>query len=218
MFAERITMTGRRVLFGLVVAVCLLAAAPGSQAVPKPSCTSAAGQALIDQGRYDRAVQEFTCLINADPTGVEGYRGRIEALVLLGRYADAIHDYTRVTAFVKPVHPDAWQTILDGYAGRLASNPDDVKALTGASFARWWFFEYPPALQLLNKLLDLEPNNAYATLFRGSSRQLHHSNLNNAVDDLDRAIELAPTSADVRQIVADAFTYGGAQDFDRAFP
>jgi len=41
--------------------------------------------------------------------------------------------------------------------------------------------------------------------------------VSNGIADLDRAIELAPTSADVRQIVADAFTYGGAQDFDRAF-
>jgi predicted Zn-dependent protease len=217
MLAERITTSWRRLLFGLALAVGLLAAAPVAGAAPKPSCTPAAGQAFIEQGRYDRAVREFTCLIDADPTGVEGYRGRIEAQVLLGRYADAIRDYTRVTAIVKPVHPDAWQTILDGYAARLAADPDDVKALTGASFARWWFFEYPPALQLLNQILKLQPDNAYATLFRGSSRQLHHSNVSNGIADLDRAIELAPTSADVRQIVADAFTYGGTKDFDRAY-
>src|SRR5262249_20836103 len=78
-------------------------------------------------------------------------------------------------------------------------------------------FEYPQALQLLNQILKLQPDNAYATLFRGSSRQLHHSNVDNGIADLDRAIELAPTSADVRQIVADAFTYGGAKDFDRAY-
>src|SRR5262245_55191598 len=217
MLAETMSTTWRRLLLGLVLAVGLFAIAPVAHGAGKPSCTSAAGQALIDQGRYDRAVREFTCLINADSTDVEGYRGRIEAQVLLGRYANAISDYTRVTAVVKPVHPNAWQTILDGYAARLASDPDDIKALTGASFARWWFFEYPPALQLLNQILKLEPDNAYATLFRGSSRQLHHSNLNNAIDDLNRAIELAATSPDVRQIVADAFTYGGAPDFDRAF-
>jgi len=217
MFAELITTTRRGILLGLVLAVGLLAATSVAQGAGAPNCSSAAGQTLIDQGRYDRAVREFTCLINADPTAVEGYRGKIEAEVLLGRYADAIHDYTRVTAVVKPVHPDAWQTILDGYAARLASNPDDIKALTGASFARWWFFQYPPAIQLLNQILKLQPDNAYATLFRGSSRQLHHSNVSNGIADLDRAIELAPTSADVRQIVADAFTYGGARDFNRAF-
>src|SRR5262245_3562708 len=217
MLAEPITTTWRRLLLGLVLAAGLFAMTPVAHGAGKPSCTSAAGQALIEQGRYDRAIREFTCLVNADPTGVEGYRGRIEAQVLLGRYADAIRDYTRVTAVVKPVHPDAWQTILDGYGARLAVDPDDLKALTAASFARWWFFQYPPALQLLNQILKLQPDNAYATLFRGSSRQLHHSNVNNAIDDLDRAIELEPTSADVRQIVADAFTYGGAKDFDRAF-
>src|SRR5262249_4471331 len=84
-FAERIPLTWRRLLLGLALAVSLLAAAPVSHAATKGSCTSADGQALIDQGRYDRAVREFTCLINTDPTGVEGYRGRIEAQVLLGR-------------------------------------------------------------------------------------------------------------------------------------
>ena len=217
MLRERITVSTRRLLLGLALVVGLLSAAPVTHAASKPACTPAAGQAFIEQGRYDRAISEFTCLIDADPTGVEGYRGRIEAQVLLGRYANAIRDYTRVTAFVKPAHPDAWQTILDGYAARLAVNPDDLKALTGASFGRWWFFEYPPALQLLNEILKLQPDNAYATLFRGSSRQLHHSNVTNGIADLDRAIELAPTSADVRQIVADAFTYGGAKDFDRAY-
>ena len=217
MSAEPITTTCRRLLLGLALALGLLVASPAAHAAAKAGCTPAAGQAFIDQGRYDRAVREFTCVIKTDPTGVEGYRGRIEAQVLLGRYADAVRDYTRVTAFVKPVHPDAWQTILDGYAARLAGNPDDVKALTGASFAYWWFFDYPSAIQLLDEILDLDPDNAYATLFRGSSRQLHHSNVDRGIADLDRAIELAPTSADVRQIVADAFTYGGEKDFDRAY-
>ena len=217
MSAERVTISPRRLLLALALAVSLLAATPVAEAAPQANCSPAVGQALIEQGRYDRAIREFTCLINANPTGVEGYRGRIEAEVLLGRYAAAITDYVRVAAVVKPIHPDAWQTILDGYAARLASNPDDIKALTGASFARWWFFEYPPALQLLGQILKLQPDNAYAILFRGSSRQLHYSNPNNAIDDLDHAIELAPTSADVRQIVADAFTYGGAKDFGRAY-
>ncbi len=35
-------------------------------------------------------------------TQVEGYRGRIEAELLLGRYSDAVGDYARVTAFVLP--------------------------------------------------------------------------------------------------------------------
>jgi tetratricopeptide (TPR) repeat protein len=179
-------------------------------------CSAATGQALIEQGRYDQAVREFTCVIESDPTEVEGYRGRIEALVLLGRYADAVCDYARVTAFVLPAHPDGWDTIRAHYDARLAAVPNDLRALTGASFARWWFFEYTSAIQLLNHLLELQPDNGYANLFRGSSRLLKGVTQDKGVADIERALALAPAGAHTRFIVADAYTYG-LPDPQRAF-
>jgi len=150
------------------------------------------------------------------PTEVEGYRGRIEAELLLGRYSDAVRDYTRVTARVLPVHRDAESIILDGYADRLAAAPQSVPALTGAGFARWWFFDYTLSIHLLDRLLDVRPNDVYGTLFRGSSRVLQGVTTKRGVQDLDRAIALAPKSPDVRYVVADAYTYG-LPDPQRAF-
>jgi tetratricopeptide (TPR) repeat protein len=180
------------------------------------NCTAQQGQAFIDEGRYDPAIREFTCVIEAEPTGVEGYRGRIEAELLLGRYSAAVADYARVTAFVQPVHPDAEQTILGGYADRLAVAPEDVPSLTGASFARWWFYDYASAIHLLNRLLDVRPDDLYGNLFRGSSRLLRGATRDRGAGDLERAITLAPQSPDVRFIVADAYTYG-LPDAERAF-
>jgi tetratricopeptide (TPR) repeat protein len=203
-----------------MAALALLALAAGALAGPAaastPSCSAAKGQALIDQGRYEHATHEFTCVIDAQPTEVEGYRGRIEAEVLLGRYSDAVRDYQRVTAFVLPVHPDAAQTIHDGYAARLTSDPNSIPALTGESFARWWFFDYASAIHMLNRLVDMRPNDVYPNLFRGSSRLLLGATKARGVADLERAIQLAPESPDVRFIVADAYTYG-LHDPDRAF-
>src|SRR5262249_22237608 len=160
----------------LVIAVFgslpVAAAAPGTTAA---KCTSLQGQAMIDAGQYDRAVREFTCVIDAQPTAVEGYRGRIEAELLLGRYSDALGDYARITAVVLPVHPDARETVGAGYAVRLAVSPDDLVALTGASFERWTAFDYPQAIHLLNRLLAVQPNDVYGNLLRGSSRLLHGS-------------------------------------------
>jgi tetratricopeptide (TPR) repeat protein len=181
-----------------------------------PNCTAQEGQAFIDEARYDKAIQAFTCVIEADPTEAEGYRGRAEAELLLGRYADAMADYGRITAVVEPVHPGALQTILAAYGARLADAPDDVAALTGASFARWADFQYPQAIQVLNHLLDVRPEDPYGTLFRGSSRVLKGVTKAAGLADLDRAIELAPASPDVRWIVADAYTYG-LPDPERAF-
>src|SRR5262245_56086478 len=118
-------------------AVFALIFALGAGSVPvaakSPSCSAAHAQTQIDVGRYDLALREFTCVIDADPTGVDGYRGRIEAELLLGRFSDSVRDYTRVTAFVEPVHPDAQSTILGGYATRLKLAPDNLPALTGMS-------------------------------------------------------------------------------------
>ena len=124
------------IIKGAVFAL-IFALGTGSAAVTakSPPCTAAHAQAQIDAGRYDLALREFSCVIDADPTGVEGYRGRIEAELLLGRYSDSVRDYARVTAFVEPVHPDAQSTILGGYAARLKLAPDDLPALTGMSFA-----------------------------------------------------------------------------------
>lgn len=170
-------------------------------------CTAEQGQIYIEEGRYQKAIGEFTCVIEAAPTEVEGYRGRIEAELLLGRYSDAVNDYTRVTAHVVPVQPDAGSIILAGYAARLADAPEDVPALTGASFAHWWLFQYPQAIQVLNTLIGVQPDNLYGTLFRGSSRVLRGMTPQGA-PDLEAAIAIAPDSPDVRFIVADAYTYG----------
>jgi tetratricopeptide (TPR) repeat protein len=180
------------------------------------NCTAEQGQLFIDEGRYKQAIGEFTCVIEAEPTEVEGYRGRIEAQLLLGQYSNSVRDYARVTAIVTPVHPDAQANILASYAGRLETVPNDIPALTGASFSRWWYFDYLGAIHLLDQLLDLEPGNPYGNLFRGSSRLLKGHAVADGVVDLDYAIALAPESPDVRYIVADAYTYG-LPDPDRAF-
>jgi tetratricopeptide (TPR) repeat protein len=199
-----------------IIFTALTVVAGASTARADQPCSSDQGQAYIESGRFDQAIREFSCVIEAQPTGVEGYRGRIEAKVLLGRYSDAVRDYQNVVAFVLPVHPDAKNTIIDGYSARLANSPQDIKALTGLSFARWWFFDYPQAIQVLNQLIVLEPNDVYPNLFRGSSRLLSGATKAKGVADIERAIAIAPANPHVRFIVADAYTYG-LHDPNRAF-
>jgi hypothetical protein len=206
-----------RRLAAIAVTLCLTAtfivAGPVAAA---PSCSAATGQALIDEGRYDRAVREFTCLIEADAASVEGYRGRMEAFVLMGRYADAVHDGTRFTAVVEPAHGDAQQTVIRGYLDRLAARPADIPALTGMTFARWWFFDYPATIKYASQLLDIRPDAVAGWLFRGSSRLLHHVQTSRGVADLERALQLDGANPSVHYLVADAYTYG-LPDPDRAY-
>jgi tetratricopeptide (TPR) repeat protein len=203
---------------GVTIFAALLLLGTSARPASAANCTSEQGQAFIDEGRYEQAVREFTCLVNAQPTEVEGYRGRIEAKLLLGSYSDALADYARVTAIVEPVHPDAHAIIRAGYADRIAIAPDDIPALTGASFERWANFDYAQALHLLGQLLDVQPEDPYGTLFRGSSRLLQGGPGPKVRGEADiaRAIERAPESPDVRFIVADAYTYG-MPNLERAF-
>jgi tetratricopeptide (TPR) repeat protein len=215
-----IARAAARRLFIVVLLGALLAAVPGSAAhvaAAGPKCTAEQGQAFINSGQYDKAIQAFDCVIDAGPTDVEGYRGRIEAEALLGRYSDVVRDYQRVMAYVVPVHADAEVTIADGYAARLAINPIDVRALTGLTISRWWFFHYIEAIQVADQLLAVSPDNVAGTMFRGSARLLHHgSSKAKGTADVERAIQLAPTNPHVRFLVADAYTYG-LPDPQRAF-
>jgi tetratricopeptide (TPR) repeat protein len=210
-------MTKAIALLGCIVAAALLSlGAPSQGTATGPNCSAEQGQEFIDEGNYTHAISEFSCLIDAEPTGVEGYRGRIEAQLLLGRFSDAVRDYARVTAFVEPVHPDAKLIIYAGYADRLAVAPNNVPALTGASFARWYFFDYPQAIHMLDHLLEVKPGDLYGILFRGSNRLLKNVNKTRGIADLEQAISMAPTSPDVRYVVADAYTYGQPHDPARA--
>ena len=175
------------------------------------------GQALIDEGHYEQALREFTSSSEAEPTEADGYRGRAEAFLMLGRFADAYHDYyAGISAFVLPVRPDAPNTIVSEYAERLSADPLSIPALTGASFAQWVFFDYSSAILLLDQLLAVRPDDVFGTLFRGSAQVLGGLSTVLGAADLERAIELDPESADVRYIVADAYTYG-SPDPERAF-
>lgn len=210
-----------RKLFANCVALILSLVATGFAAGPALAgggrdCTAEQGQLFIDAADYDRAVREFTCVILAQPTGVEGYRGRIEALLMRGEFAAAFADYALVTAYVLPVHPAAATAILNGYADRLAEAPDDLAALTGLSFAHWWLFAYAAAINVLDDLLQLRPDDVYGNLFRGSSAMLKGGLHAQADADLEHAILLAPDSPDVHYIVADAKLYGEG-DHVRAF-
>jgi hypothetical protein len=196
-------------------AAALLVMGPTEPARAQQPCTVEKGQNEIDQGQYKSAVKVFSCVIDAQPSEVEGYRGRAEAQLLLGLYSDAMRDYGRVTARVLPVHPEATATILEGYAARLAMDPRSIPALTGASFARWWLFDYAGATHLLTDLLTVRPDDVYGNLFRGSSRLLRGAT-NAGVRDLEYGIALAPGSPDVHWVAGDAYTYG-LPDPQRAF-
>jgi hypothetical protein len=165
------------------------------------------GQTRINLGLYGSAIAVFSNVIESHPLCVDAYRGRVEAELLLGRYSDALGTYTRLNAFVLPERPDAYEVILAGYDVRLAWNPWSVPALTGASFTRWWTFDYEGAQPVLDTLRLVSPSSLYGKLFRGSNRLFVGEDVAGGEADFAAAIAQAPQSPHVRFIVADGYTY-----------
>lgn len=186
-----------------------LAAAVGfshtAEAGPCTGASAAKGQQRIDQQRYAEAVAVFTCLVDANPSSHEGYRGRAEAELLRGNYSHAMRDYARITALVLPADPNATAKILGEYNDRLARQPNNIPALTGATFVHWWNFDYAATLPWLERILAQKPDDVFGVLYRGSNRLFTGDA--GGVADFERALQLAPTNAHAHFIVADGFTY-----------
>ena len=174
------------------------------------------GQAFIDQGEYHSAVACFSEYIVDHPTSPEGYRGRIEAWLMLRRYSDAMRDVARFNALVVPADPDSIAWVLTHYETRLAAAPNDIVALTGGSFAYWWNFDYASALVHLQTLISIDNDNPYGILFRGSARLLSGEELTAGEEDFEVGLWLDPFNPHARFIVADGYTYGLA-DPQQAF-
>lgn len=166
------------------------------------------GQAFIDQGQYNLAVDCFTEFIDVNPTSPEGDRGRIEALLMQRRYSDAMLDVSRFNALVVPADPDAADWILEHYEARIAADSNDTVALTGGSFAYWWNFDYATALLHLQTLDNIAADDPYAVLFRGSARLLSGVEQAEGEQDFAYALLLDTFNPHARFIVADGYTYG----------
>ena len=77
-------------LLGAVLAACLLVPAAVAHGAGNPTARPEQGQAFIDEGRYEKAVQEFTCVIAAAADRGRGLprprRGGAPPRPLLGRH------------------------------------------------------------------------------------------------------------------------------------
>ena len=195
----------RRVFFAVLALGCIATLMISPALADKDKSLQA--QKLIDEGKYKQAVQAFTAVIAQKPTDADGYRGRAEALLMLDRYSDALSDYSRLVAYVLPVNSNAVSDVYASYDARLAKKPKDLPALTGACFVHWWSYDSQVAADLADSILLRHPKSVFGKLFRGSSNLFAGNNPIQAVNDLDRAIQLAPCNPHVRFIVSDAYTY-----------
>jgi tetratricopeptide (TPR) repeat protein len=103
------------------------------------------GDALIKQGNYDEAIEEYTAAIELDPDLATAYLGRGQAYFPQGRSLMAVSDYSRA----------------------IELDPDYTAAYYGRGWAQLDNRAWEGAVSDFSKVIELEPNQARAYNGRG---------------------------------------------------
>lgn len=198
------------------VAVAMLLAALYSgtvvSAMAQTACTpgsdfAASGASAFSAGDYALALTSFGCAIAENPSNYELYADRMRAALLAGRYAQAVADANALRDFARPV----FETELQAVSFEISANPSDVGNLMVRALLFWADARDFDALADCEQILALDPNNAFAYLFRGSSNQYLGDRLTPA-DDFADAIQLSGQSADVYALIGSTYAQTGDQN------
>jgi tetratricopeptide (TPR) repeat protein len=188
----------------LIVIVAYFGGIHGQSACVSGIDYLAQGQASYTNSDYATAVDAFTCAIQADQTNYAAHRGRFEAALLLGRYNLAISDANAL----KDYAPEQFEAALADYDARLNANSSDVHTYMHRALLYWTTTQDALVLQDCARILELDPQNAFAYLFRGSSNQYLGDRLTPAAD-FTQALLLDPNNADIYALIGSTYVQTG---------
>ena len=164
------------------------------------------GNAYVNKGEHDQAIQDFNKAIQLDPSYAQAFSNRGIAYSEKGAYEQAIQDFNRalrlnpsdVNAFngrglaysAKGEHS---QAIAD-FSRAIALQPNNADALGDRCFAYAVVGQLQPALADCNQSLTLRPKNA-GTLDSRCFVYLKMNNTDAAIADCDAALGIDPRMA-----------------------
>ncbi|MCS7071568.1 MAG: tetratricopeptide repeat protein [Anaerolinea sp.] len=196
----------------LAAACLLIITGMGMSVRAQAGCTAGsleAGRAAAAAQNYAVAVGQFTCALQADPANTAAHQGRISAALFTRQYGLAIADVN----YLMDNAPEAFDAFLATAVQEANFNPRSVEALTLRAFLYWARADDELAVVDLDSILQLEPNNRFALLFRGSSSQ-YLGDVLLASDDFDDAVEHDPDNPHVYSVIGS--TYAQTGEYDRA--
>jgi len=193
----------------LIVSIVVNVVAAVQGQAPCASDAAEAGQAALAAGEYAAAVDQFTCALQRDPTNVAAHQGRIEPALVTGQYGLAIADVNYLKDNAAEAFNAFQQTVVQ--AANVA--PDSIEALMLRGFLYWATANDDLALIDFNAILQRDPDNGFALLFRGSSSQ-YLGNVLMAGDDFSDAAAVDASNPDVYSVIGS--TYAQTGDYDPA--
>lgn len=196
-----------------LAAIVLLGIAGGAiGARGQAGCTADSlqtGQAALAAQNYAEAVEQFTCALQVDPASIVAHQGRINAALFTRQYGLAIAD---VNYLMDNAAAD-FDMFLAAAVQEANFNPRSVPALTLRGFLYWASADDALALADFNTILQVEPSNGFALLFRGSSSQ-YLGDVLLASDDFADAVERDADNPHVYSVIGS--TYAQTGEYDRA--
>jgi tetratricopeptide (TPR) repeat protein len=182
----------------------LLLAACDSVQQGGPGSTPTSAESYLNQGETQSAAGDcngatdsFSRAINLKSEYWQAWRGRAHCYLILGRYSDAVDDYTQ--------------------AIKLSSDPYSYEGRGDAYMLQG---QYDLAISDYDQAITLKPDYAAAYQVRGFGYMLT-GNLQRAIDDCGKALEIDPKRAEAYLSCAETYLTKGdyeaaVQHFDKA--
>lgn len=161
-------------------------------------------------GNYSAAISAYDCALTIEPD---------EASILFERALTGIllpelrQQYLIDINNALNVAPELLDDALIRINALVDASPDAIEPLIRRAYLLWRSIDDEGAMLDFEAILAIEPDNIFATLFRGSSN-LYLGNMDDAAADFERAIALDPGNAGILSFIG--HTYGGTGDSETA--
>ncbi len=155
-------------------------------------------------GDYEGAYAAYDCQVQADPTNNAALMRRGLVGLMFGPTGEAFADIDTAEANAPGLLDELLAEVTD-------SEADDLYTLTARAYMRWYRILDDEALQDYDAILEQDPDNVFALLFRGSSSQ-YLGDVETAAADFERMLELDPENVSALGVIA--YSYIDTADDD----
>lgn len=178
-------------------------------------------------GDHASAEKLYTEAIESDPKNADAYYNRGYERHMLGKYPEAITDYTKAIKLKNKNYPDGYvnralsyeamgdkQKATDDYAKALQLNPNHGNALFYLGMFLHREGKYQEAVSYYERATQVEPGNSKIWYYMGSIRYTEE-NYPEALAHFSKAVHLDP--ANTEALYWKGQTYIDLQDLDKAW-
>jgi len=184
----------------LIALFAVTIARPTPAAASAPGCpTSGVRSKAVDtlaRAEAEALLRELDCTLAARYTDAQAREDRIAAALSIGQYGTAAAD----ASILRKYDRTSFDAFTSETAAEVGAAPGDLTDLTRLALLHWADARDDLALAEYQTILSVQPSNAFAYLFRGSSRLYTGEDLT-AVADFQQAVNLDPNNPHIYSII-----------------